>query len=165
MVESSGLFVGLDFSKDWHTVVFWARDGEASTDLAQRRTDKTWCERTLVPDEIVRVLRLDTEGRKGLGGKSLRFCATISSQRLMMSATRTSRSSRSGKVRVGTKHRSPRSSVRSAPHPIPPLPGHLADQASCLHPGEVALDRRAAGAGQSLGHRGRDQSPLGQYSA
>ena len=34
-----------------------------------------------------------------------------------------------------------------------------------LHPGKVALDRGATGAGQSLGHRGRDEGPFGQHSA
>lgn len=48
-----------------------------------------------------------------------------------------------------------RSSVRSPPHPIASLPGHLTDQTTRFHPGEVALDGCATGAGQSFGHRGR----------
>ena len=36
-------------------------------------------------------------------------------------------------------HGSQRSSVRRASHPISPLPGHLADQTTRFHLGEVAV--------------------------
>ena len=50
-----------------------------------------------------------------------------------------------------------------APHPIPPLPGHLVDQTMRFHPAEVALDGRAAGTGQDFGHQGRDKGSFGQH--
>ena len=54
---------------------------------------------------------------------------------------------------------------RCTPHPETPLAGHLADQPVRLHPSQVALNSRATGAGQSLGHRRRDQGPFGQQRA
>ena len=47
------------------------------------------------------------------------------------------------------------------PHPISPPPCHLTDQTPDLHPGEIALDRCTAGAGQSFGHRRRNERPFG----
>jgi hypothetical protein len=46
-----------------------------------------------------------------------------------------------------------------------PLPCYIADQTPRFHPGEVTLNCGAAGAGQGLSHRGRDERPLSQHSA